>query len=80
MGEDFVAFNNLNVAFEAGITTFDSQCASITILDDSGVECDHDFNVFSGDIECNISPAIYSTVPSVTVIIEDNDSKLVYHP
>lgn len=74
MGLDFFADDNLNITFEIGDQSGNIRCTSIDIIDDSGVECDHDFSVFSGDIECNVYPAIQSTVPSVTVTIEDNDS------
>ena len=51
-------------------------CASIDIVNDTDIECEHSFTVEVGDIMCDVDPPIASASPSATVTIIDDDGRL----
>ena len=77
-GSDYTPDSSLNITFTADtVTSSATQCATIGILEDEAIECEHSFTVEAGDIECDVEPAIVSDSPSTTVTIEDNDSNAI---
>ena len=79
-GSDFSPAPSLNIIFTAGtISSPATECASIEIMEDVAIECDHSFTVEAEDIECDVEPAIVSASPSKTVTIEDNDGIATEH-
>lgn len=70
--DDFVPDPNLSITFLAN-ALLDTECATIDIVDDNDIECDHSFTVVAGDIDCDVSPPLSPAMPSAVVAITDND-------
>ena len=73
-GDDYNTDASLNITFEADISSnFATRCTSIGIIEDSLVECAHNFGVMSGAPHCDINITSLSSLTTVT--IEDNDGE-----
>ena len=78
-GDDFVPNPSLSITFPASSLNNDmNQCASIDIVNDMDIECEHSFTVEVGDIMCDVDPPITSASPSATVTIADDDGMLSF--
>ena len=79
-GEDFQPDPNLSITFDATTSNaLITECAIINIIDDLNIECDHDFTVEVGTIDCDVVPPIVPASPSATVVIDDDDGELVLY-
>ena len=77
--DDFIRDPSLSITFPASPLSDDiHECASIDIVNDIDIECDHSFTVEVGDIMCDVDPPIVSATPSATVTIADDDGMLSY--
>ena len=76
-GDDFLPNAALSITFPASSTPDDmNACASIDIVNDDNIECEHSFTVEVGDIMCDVDPPIASASPLATVTIFDEDGML----
>ena len=76
--DDFIRDPSLSITFPASPLANIHECASIDIVNDIDIECDHSFTVEVGDIMCDVDPPIVSASPSATVTIADDDGMLSY--
>ena len=74
-GEDFTVTDTteLDVFFAAGSMTGDTDCLTITILDDDALEGDHSFTV---SLNPPAAPVTLTTPSSSPVTITDNDGTI----
>ena len=78
-GDDFVPNPSLSITFPTNSQSNDmNECASIDIVNDINIECEHSFTVEVGDIMCDVDPPITSASPSATVTIDDDDGMLSF--
>ena len=84
-GVDYTAADPLQVTFSSGVAMLnDTACASISIVDDDGLEGTHSFTVHITDVEVESGlPAqlFIGSPPYATVYICDNEGTLnnFYH-
>ena len=74
VGDDFLPNPSLNITFPTSSLADDmNECASIDIVNDIDIDCEHNFTVEVGDVMCDVNPPITSASPSATVTITDDD-------
>ena len=74
-GEDYTLPGTFEIVFDTEVVSDDTRCVSIDIENDSIVEGDQTFLIEISNVSPQVQMGQNNTV---TVIIEDNDSKWMY--
>ena len=72
--EDFVLDPALSIVFSPSAIPV-TECATIEILQDLNVECNHSFSVHVGLIDCDVDPPIIIFTLYAVVVIVDDDGR-----